>query len=144
MTFPHPDPDNCDHVHRSTDIDTGRTECDDCGAVLHAGSPRLPPRPLDAFAEEPATHHDEDGAPTYPGHREEPSWPAVTDPKMPVGLIFKSTSESYPHIVGVVNAQKSLYLTCTCKAFLSIGVRPEGCWAMQRARAILLTDAPQS
>lgn len=132
------DPEDCPHIHRTTDIDTDVTECDDCGVILH-GMKSIPLPNMDAFPPE-ESNASPDGEHEY----QRPSWPPLLDPKMPVGLIFKSSSESYPHIVGVINDSRQLSLTCTCKAMLSIGIRPEGCWAMQRARGILLTDAPTS
>jgi hypothetical protein len=52
-------------------------------------------------------------------------------------MVFASASGPYPHVVGVVDEDRFLRLTCTCKAYLAIESRPEGCWAMKRAREIL-------
>jgi hypothetical protein len=46
-------------------------------------------------------------------------------------------------VVGVVDDPRGRWLTCTCPAYLSIEVRPRGCWAMQRTRELLGWPDPE-
>lgn len=50
-----------------------------------------------------------------------------------MGMTFKSSSGDLPHIVMELPDGR---ITCTCKAMLSIDIRPVGCWAMQEYRRI--------
>lgn len=54
----------------------------------------------------------------------------------PVAFVFPSRSGGSGHVVTVL-AIGAEALSCTCEAMLSIGHRPKGCWAMQRARELL-------
>lgn len=51
-----------------------------------------------------------------------------------VSMTFRSSSDGgVPHVVSRL-PDGSFH--CTCKAMLSIEIRPAGCWAMQEARRI--------
>lgn len=56
----------------------------------------------------------------------------------PIAIVFPSKpgGDGTPHVVTVLPFDPPV-VSCTCKAMLSLNIRPRGCWAMQAARKLL-------
>lgn len=69
-----------------------------------------------------------------------PAW-RIDPERDPVAMVFTSTrgrdKGGRPHVVSVAHLGGGDVLTCTCAAVRSLGYRPQGCFAMVRAREIL-------
>lgn len=59
----------------------------------------------------------------------------------PVAVVFPTRTGGVPHVVTVLSTDDGA-LSCTCKAFLSIHLRPQGCWAMKEVRRMLALPTP--